>query len=383
VIAPVVTPAASDARLAGVDKAGDNDVVTSTSIPPRSAHAHAIIEAKNLGRSFKVPVKEEGVGGTLRYFFQRTYKQVHAVSDVGFSIAAGERVGFLGQNGAGKTTTLKMLSGLLLPTSGSVRVDGHVPFEKAPAFLSSIALVMGNKQQLMWDLPARDSLRLQAAIYNLDEATTKKRIAELSSLLELDGLLDQPVRKLSLGERMKAELLHALLHEPKVLFLDEPTLGLDVNAQVAVREFLKRYNERTGATILLTSHYMADITSLCSRVIVVHEGKLHFDGDLKDLTARFTPEKQIQFELDHDVVAGDVDRGLAAVGDGTVRHASSEGRLVRFTVAPKDLTRSLAALLTALSPLDLSVQDPPIEEIIGRVIRGESAPTTTATTVTT
>ena len=164
-----------------------------------AAGAGAIIEATHLGRAFRVPIKQEGVGGTLRYFFQRTYKQVHAVSDVGFSISPGERVGFLGQNGAGKTTTLKMLSGLLLPTSGSVRVDGHVPFEKSPAFLASIALVMGNKQQLMWDLPARDSLRLQAAIYNLDAATSTKRIAELSSLLELDGLLDQPVRKLSLG----------------------------------------------------------------------------------------------------------------------------------------------------------------------------------------
>ena len=298
---------------------------------------------------------------------------------MGFTIAPGERVGFLGQNGAGKTTTLKMLSGLLLPTSGRVVVDGHTPFTKSPAFLASIALVMGNKQQLMWDLPARDSLRLQGAIYNLDAATTKKRVAELAELLEIEKLLDQPVRKLSLGERMKAELLHALLHEPKVLFLDEPTLGLDVNAQVAVREFLQRYNERTGATILLTSHYMADITALCSRVIVIHEGKLHFDGDLKDLTARFTPEKQIQFELDHIVDDSDVARGLAA-GAGVVRHTGSEGRIVRFGVAPKDLTRSLAALLTALAPVDLSVQDPPIEEIIGRVIRGEHGTTTTTAT---
>ncbi|HEY1098675.1 MAG TPA: ATP-binding cassette domain-containing protein [Myxococcota bacterium] len=351
-------------------------------------HRSGAIVAEQLGRSFRVPVKAEGVGGTLRYFFQRTYKDVHAVSDVGFTIEPGERVGFLGGNGAGKTTTLKMLSGLLLPTSGRVVVDGHTPFDKAPAFLKQIALVMGNKQQLIWDLPARDSLRLQAAIYEIDDVTAKRRIAELAALLDIEKLLDQPVRKLSLGERMKAELLHALLHEPKVLFLDEPTLGLDVNAQVAVREFLARYNERTGATILLTSHYMADITALCSRVIVIHEGRLHFDGDLKALTARFAPEKQIQLELDRVVVAADVDTAMAAVGahggvDG-FRHVESEGRIVRFAVTPKALTRVVPVLLQALSPIDFAVQEPPIDEVIGRVIRGErgdeSATTTTTTT---
>jgi ABC-2 type transport system ATP-binding protein len=242
---------------------------------------------------------------------------------------------------------------------------------------------MGNKQQLLWDLPAKDTFRLNAAIYGIDDVELKKRVDELSEMLELNDLLSQPVRKLSLGERMKAELLASLLHRPQVLFLDEPTLGLDVNAQVAVRQFLKRYNEATGATLLLTSHYMADITALCSRVLVIHEGKLEFDGDLKDLTARFAPKKEIQIELDHDVTADDV----AVVVDDDARHSATEGRIARFVVEPAALTSTLARILERLAPKDLSVQDPPIEELIGKAIRGEGAPTaadsTTAATTTT
>ena len=334
-----------------------------------------IIEARGLSRTFKVPHKDEGDFSGLRHFFRRQYKEVVAVDGVGFSLEPGERVGFLGGNGAGKTTTLKMLSGLLLPSAGDVVVDGHRPFDKTPAFLRSISLVMGNKQQLMWDLPARASLRLQASIFGLDDAVWRARVDELAALLSLTTLLDQPVRKLSLGERMKAELLSALLHRPRVLFLDEPTLGLDVNAQAAVRDFLKRYNEDTGATILLTSHYMADITALCSRVLVIHAGRLLFDGDLKALAARFAPEKRIELELadivDHAIVA----RMVGAVHDDercvAFRHLDTDGRLVRFAVPPAALAPALQRLLAVVQPHDLSVTDPPIEDVIGRVITGQ------------
>ena len=341
----------------------------------------SVIEARHLSRSFKVPVRDDGVVGAVRHFLNRKYKHTDAVKDVSFTVEAGERVGFLGQNGAGKTTTLKMLSGLLLPTGGDAVVCGERPFDKHASFLKKISLVMGNKQQLLWDLPAKDTFRLNAAIYGIDDAELKKRVGELGAMLEVEKLLDQPVRKLSLGERMKCELLSSLLHRPEVLFLDEPTLGLDVNAQVAVREFLKRYNEATGATILLTSHYMADITALCSRVLVIHEGKLEFDGDLKELTARFAPKKEIQIELDRDVTAADV----AVVVDKDATHKDTDGRVARFVVEPAALTATLTRILSRLAPKDLSVQDPPIEDIIGRAIRGDpqtAAPATTATTTT-
>ncbi len=327
-----------------------------------------IIEARGLSRSFKVPVRDDGVKGALRHFLNRKYKHTDAVKDVTFRVEPGERVGFLGQNGAGKTTTLKMLSGLLLPTAGEAVVCGHRPFDKMNDFLGRIALVMGNKQQLLWDLPAKDSFRLNGSIYGIADGELQRRIKELSEMLEVSTLLSQPVRKLSLGERMKCELLSSLLHQPQVLFLDEPTLGLDVNAQIAVREFLKRYNEVSGATLLLTSHYMADITALCSRVLVIHEGKLVFDGDLKALTARFQPKKEIQIELHRDVTADDV----AVVVDEFTSHSSTDGRVARFVVEPLHLKPTLTRILEKLSPKDLSVQDPPIEEIIGRAIRGEN-----------
>jgi ABC-2 type transport system ATP-binding protein len=335
-----------------------------------------VLVVKNVSRSFRVPVRGDGAFAAVRHFFSRQYKDKSAVKDVSFTVAAGERVGFLGQNGAGKTTTLKMLSGLLLPSGGEVVVCGLRPFDRTPAFLRQIALVMGNKQQLLWDLPAKDSFRLNAALYGIDDAELAKRVDELKEMLGLDGLLDQPVRKLSLGERMKCELLAALLHRPQVLFLDEPTLGLDVNAQVAVREFLKRYNEATGATLLLTSHYMADITALCARVLVIHEGGLIFDGDLRALTSRFAPHKEITVELDRDVTASDV----GAVVDDAVTVKKTDGRVLTFAVAPHALNAALNRIL-ALKPQDLSVKDPPIEDVIGQAIRGDApaAPSTSTT----
>jgi ABC-2 type transport system ATP-binding protein len=338
-----------------------------TKTPPDPPQPVAI-DVRGLSRTFRVPVHGEGAGEALRYFFARRHKDVVAVDDVSFTIQRGERVGFLGANGAGKTTTLKMLSGLLLPTSGQVRVVGADPFAKAPSFLRRIALVMGNKQQLLWDLPAKETFRLNGAIYDVDDATLKERVDELAAMLDVASLLDQPVRKLSLGERMKCELLASLIHAPEVLFLDEPTLGLDVNAQVAVREFLRRYNDSTGATILLTSHYMADITALCDRVIVIHQGRLVFDGDLRALVHRFELKKELRFELADVVTDAAVN---AVVGDG-VTHTGSEGRVVRFAVEPAKISATIVRAVTALNPVDVSVTDPPIEDVIARMIRGET-----------
>ncbi|MEO1068615.1 MAG: ATP-binding cassette domain-containing protein, partial [Cyanobacteria bacterium J06638_6] len=251
------------------------------------------IAVHQLSKRYPVAIKESGIGGTLRHFFRRQYRVVEAVQDISFRIEPGEVVGFLGPNGAGKTTTLKMLTGLIHPSSGTVRVGDHIPFRRRASFLKAITLVMGQKQQLLWDLPALDSLRINGAIYGLSDREFRYRVDELAEMLTLQGKLTQPVRKLSLGERMKAEMMAALLHRPQVLFLDEPTLGLDVNAQVAVREFLRDYNRRYQATILLTSHYMADITALCRRVLLIYQGKLIYDGSLEGLLDSFAPYREV------------------------------------------------------------------------------------------
>jgi ABC-2 type transport system ATP-binding protein len=318
-----------------------------------------MIEVQSLSKVYPVALKEPGLAGTLRHFVRRQYRQIEAVKSVSFSIAPGEIVGFLGPNGAGKTTTLKMLTGLIHPSSGSATVSGCVPFKREPRFLRQISLVMGQKQQLLWDLPALDSLRINAAVYNLTDREADRRIGELSEMLTLGGKLTQPVRKLSLGERMKAELLAALLHHPKVLFLDEPTLGLDVNAQVAVREFLKTYNEQYGATLLLTSHYMADITALCDRVLMIHKGQLIYDGNLDQLLTQFAPARAVQLDLAKPYSR----EQLANYGD----IESLEGQSVRFLVPREDLTQRVSRMLAELAVADLSVTDPPIEEVIGQV----------------
>ena len=319
----------------------------------------SIITVENLSKIYPVAVKDPGIKGTIAHFFNRTYRQIKAVQSISFSIEPGEIVGFLGPNGAGKTTTLKMLSGLIHPSSGRVDVAGYFPFRRQAQFLKKMSLVMGQKQQLLWDLPALDSLRINAAVYRLSDREFKQRLGELESLLSLQGKLTQPVRKLSLGERMKAELLAALLHHPQVLFLDEPTLGLDVNAQAAVREFLREYNQRYNATILLTSHYMADITALCPRVILIYEGELIYDGSLEGLLERFAPCREIKVEL-ANILPEDK---LALYGD----IKAIAGREVRFIVRREDLTQTVAQILAQLPILDLSIADPPIEETIGRL----------------
>lgn len=324
-----------------------------------------MIRARGLTKLFQVPNKSSGLGATLRHFFKREYREVRAVDGLDLSIDAGEVVGFLGPNGAGKTTALKMLTGLIHPSGGELSVAGYTPFERAHPFLKAITLVMGQKQQLIWDLPTLDSLRINAAVYEVPEAESRRRIDELAGMLELTDKLRQPVRKLSLGERMKAELLAALLHEPSVCFLDEPTLGLDVNAQIAVRRFLKDYNRRTGATVLLTSHYMADITALCDRVIIIDKGKGIHDGPLDELRERVAPFREVKLEL-----AAPAERAeLEAFGEVE----DLDGARARLWVRRDGLTAAIAAVLDRYEVLDLTITDPAIEEVIGRVFQRGAA----------
>ncbi|NEP18393.1 MAG: ATP-binding cassette domain-containing protein [Leptolyngbya sp. SIO4C1] len=320
-----------------------------------------LIDVANLRKVYPVAVKEPGLAGTLRHFFRRQYRNIEAVKQVSFTIEPGEVVGFLGPNGAGKTTTLKMLTGLIHPSAGRVSVAGHVPFHREAPFLQKITLVMGQKQQLIWDLPALDSLRINAAIYGLSARELRYRIDELADMLAIQDKLTQPVRKLSLGERMKAEMLAALIHRPQVLFLDEPTLGLDVNAQVAVRDFLQAYNQRYQATILLTSHYMADITALCDRVLLIYQGQLIYDGRLDGLLERFAPYREVTVELD-----GNLPRDLLS-RYGELR--TLDGCKAVFIVRREALTQTVSKILADLKIQDLTVTDPPIEDVIGRVFQ--------------
>ncbi|MDS3862223.1 ATP-binding cassette domain-containing protein [Thermosynechococcaceae cyanobacterium BACA0444] len=318
-----------------------------------------IIQCQALSKVYTVSDKASGLKGTLDHFWRRKYRQIPAVQDVSFEIRPGEVVGFLGPNGAGKTTTLKMLTGLIHPTAGHLTVAGQIPYQRRPSFLKQITLVMGQKQQLIWDLPAWDSLRINAAVYELSERECLQRVGELAEMLDLGDKLRQPVRKLSLGERMKAELLAALLHRPQILFLDEPTLGLDVNAQMSVRAFLKTYNEHFQATILLTSHYMADITALCERVLLIHQGELIYDGQLDDLLDKFSPYRQVKLELNQSVPASE----LQQFGD----IEAVQERDVRLIVRREHLTETVSKILAQLDVCDLTITDPPIEEVIGRV----------------
>ncbi|MFP4119741.1 ABC transporter ATP-binding protein [Coleofasciculus sp.] len=321
----------------------------------------SIVVAQNLSKVYPVAVKQPGIKGTLTHFLRRKYRSVVAVQNVSFEIGMGEVVGFLGPNGAGKTTTLKMLTGLVHPSGGEVKVAGHQPFQRESNFLQQITLVMGQKQQLLWDLPALDSLRINAAVYGISDNQFQRRVGELAEMLSLEAKLTQPVRKLSLGERMKAELLAALLHQPQVLFLDEPTLGLDVNAQLAVRNFLREYNQRTGATVLLTSHYMADITALCQRVLLIYEGQMIYDGSLEGLLNRFAPYREVKVELAQPLSKEEL--------SGYAEIEAVDGLAVRFLVQREKLTSTVARILADLEVIDLTVSDPPIEEVIGRVFR--------------
>src|ERR1022692_4633028 len=254
------------------------------------------IEVSSLTKSFHTYRKQPGFGGAVKGLFRRQYDQTVAVKDVSFAIQSGELVGFLGPNGAGKTTTLKMLSGLLHPTAGSARVLGYVPWQREDGYRRQFALLLGQKNQLWWDLPARESLELNAKIYGIPKDRFERTVAEMSELLNVRDKLNVSVRELSLGERMKMELIASLLHQPKVLFLDEPTIGLDVVSQKTVRDFVQRHNVEQKTTILLTSHYMADIQALCERVIIIDHGKLFFDGKLSEIVDRFADFKLITID---------------------------------------------------------------------------------------
>ena len=330
------------------------------------------ILVNGLTKVFRVHEREEGLLPTLRSVFARRFKEVHAVQDVSFTIDEGEMVGFLGPNGAGKTTTLKMLSGLLHPTRGEARVLGHLPWKRESELLNMITLVMGNRSQLIWDIPAADSLRVLQEIFRLPRESYQRSLDELVELLELQPLLHKPVRNLSLGERMKVEFAAALIHSPRVLFLDEPTIGLDVTMQARIRRFVADYNRRTGATILLTSHYMDDVVALCKRVIVIHHGQLLYDGALTGLAERMAPYKLIRVTLTDPVASGPLD----AYGE-VLEHEAGEQR-VTLRVSRQDAPDRTARLVHDLGEqvLDLTLEDPAIEEVIDRVFSAAEVPAT-------
>jgi len=316
----------------------------------------SIVEVNNLSKTYPVAIKNPGLKGTISHFLNRQYRLIKAVEKISFSLNEGEIVGFLGPNGAGKTTTLKMLTGLIHPTDGTVRVAGYTPYKRQKSFLNKISLVMGQKQQLLWDLPALDSLKINAAIYNIPDKIFKTRLDELASMLSLEDQLNQPIRKLSLGQRMKAELLASLIHHPQILFLDEPTLGLDVNAQAAVRDFLRDYNSRYQATIILTSHYMADITALCRRILIINQGILIYDGPLDKLLKKFAAYRQVKIDLAVPLARDELEQ----YGEIT----SIEGKEVNFSIPFENLNQTITRMLEDLDILDFSVLSPPVEEVI-------------------
>jgi ABC-2 type transport system ATP-binding protein len=319
----------------------------------------AVIRANDLVKTYRVFQKRPGLGGAVRSLIRREYKEVRAVDGVSFTIEPGEIVAFLGPNGAGKTTTLKMLSGLIYPTGGSAEVLGYTPWRREDAFRRRFSLVMGQKNQLWWDLPAGDSFVLHREIYSLQRANYEKTLAELTDLFGVGDLTRQPVRELSLGERMKMELIAALLHEPQLLLLDEPTIGLDVVAQVKIQKCLKQYNANRGVTMLLTSHYMRDVEALCQRVLVITHGKVLFDGPLKRLTERFGTAKLLKVHFEGDATPADLER----FGEVTGR----SGPVADLRVERARIADALAAMLDKYSIVDVSVQDPPLESVIARV----------------
>jgi ABC-2 type transport system ATP-binding protein len=328
-------------------------------VPAVSFFLTPVIHVARLRKEYKVHEREPGLYAAVRSVFSRKYKSVVAVDGVSFDIEDGERVGFLGPNGAGKTTTLKVLAGLLYPTSGEVSVDGYDPKRREDAFLKRIMLILGQKQQLIWDLPPNETFEYNRAIYDVPRSQFKETMRELTDLLQLGDLVGKPARQLSLGERMKCELAAALVHRPKVLFLDEPTIGLDVSMQVTIRAFIKQYNERWGATLILTSHYMDDVLALCPRVIVIDKGRLTFDGRLAELAERVRPGKRVVFRLVKPAARSDFE---------------ALGKVVSIDVAeavlqvPRDHVNEVVSRALATLPVsDLTVEDPPLEEIMSEL----------------
>jgi ABC-2 type transport system ATP-binding protein len=323
----------------------------------------AAVVVEDLVKHFRVHRREAGVAAGVKSLLRRQYADVRAVDGVSFSIGRGEMVGFLGPNGAGKTTTLKCLSGLLYPTSGTATVLGYTPHERKTEFLRSFTLVMGQRNQLFWDLPAMETFLVNQAIYRIPESDFATTLAELVDLLGLGPYLDKPVRNLSLGERMRAELAAALLHRPAILFLDEPTLGLDVTGAAAVRSFLADYNRRTGATVLLTSHYMIDVTALARRVIIIDQGHIRFDGDLQVLADKTAPHRIVKVTLSSPVDPV----GLAEYGEVE----ATDGFTASLRVPRSDTKDVAARMLSELPVEDIAIEEPPIEEVIRQVFAKE------------
>ncbi|MBV9867538.1 MAG: ABC transporter ATP-binding protein [Abitibacteriaceae bacterium] len=337
---------------------------------PITLHSMAMpaITVSHLTRRFTTHVKQPGFVGALRGLFKRQYITKTAVDDVSFSIEPGEFVGFLGPNGAGKTTTLKILAGVLHPTAGEARVLGHIPWQREPDLQRRFSLVLGQKNQLWWDLPALDSFLLNKDIYDIPTRDFNAKVEELTALLDLQPILQVPVRKLSLGERMKCEVAASLLHAPDVLFLDEPTIGLDVISQVRIRDFLRDYNKRTGITVLLTSHYMADIQALCKRVIVINEGRAIFDGELSSLVANAANRRGIRLTLNREVSPTDLDSIKLLADD-----IETNGYELTLTVPRDKVPERVEALLQTLPVEDMTVEDVQIESVIRDLFTGSKS----------
>jgi len=321
------------------------------------------IEANNLCKTYRVYQKREGVLASIAGLFHREYKTVEAVREVSFSIEEGEMVAFLGPNGAGKTTTLKLLSGLIVPTSGSAKVLGFTPWERANAFRRRFSLVMGQKNQLWWDLPAQESFQLHREIYRIDDQDYRRRVDELTDLLEVKKLVSQPVRELSLGERMRMELIAALLHSPEVLLLDEPTIGLDVVSQRRVQEFLRYYQAERKITVILTSHYMKDVEALCNRAIVINQGEIKHDGPLAEIVERFSRHKIIQLQF----AVNEAPRNLSRFGNVI----DQELPKAKIEVERQRVPEVLSAVLREYRIEDVGVQDRPLEEVIAEMFQSE------------
>ncbi|MBT4694823.1 MAG: ATP-binding cassette domain-containing protein [Planctomycetaceae bacterium] len=322
----------------------------------------SIIEIKGLEKTYQVYQKKEGLRSSLRGLFKREYKQVKAVQGIDLQIEQGEFVAFLGPNGAGKTTTLKLLSGVIHPTSGTATVMGHIPWQRENEYRRRFALVMGNKNQLWWDLPAQESFRLHQQIYRIEADVFQNTLDELTDLLDLRDLLQQPVRELSLGERMKMELTAALLHSPEVLFLDEPTIGLDVVAQHNIQQFLKYYQQKRKITILLTSHYMKDVAALCKRVVIIADGLIKYDGSLDGIIEGADQRKLITLQF-RDAIDDSLLATLKEFGDVT----DVETPRIKLTVARDVVSRMLSSILDGYQVDDVVVEDPPLEDVIAAV----------------
>jgi ABC-2 type transport system ATP-binding protein len=322
----------------------------------------SMIEVKNLSKHYQVHEREAGFIASWRSLFNRKFRTVKAVDGISFHISEGEIVGFLGPNGAGKTTTMKMLTGLLYPTSGEVRVDGFVPSEHKKDFKKQISLVMGQKSQLMWDIPASETFQVNKVIYEIPDEAYRKTLHELVELLDLGDVINKPVRQLSLGERMKCELAAALIHRPQIVFLDEPTIGLDVNMQVVLRDFIRNYNVQYKATILLTSHYMADVTALCERVIVIAKGQLLYDGAISQLVHQFAPNKQITMQFATFVG----EQELLETLQSRAKKVYYDFPKVVVEVLRVDVSDVSSLLLNRFNIIDLTIEDPSMESIISQ-----------------